>query len=153
MSYEIVDAAPELIPQIEALEKQCFSLPWTAEQLQSQLRDSMHEFLAALSPEGRVLGYVGMMAVLDEGYISNVAVGPESRRQGIADALIAGLEERCRERELRFVTLEVRDSNMPAIALYTKHGFVGTGLRKNYYERPKEDARIMTKFFESRQQI
>ena len=147
MEYTICDAAAARIPQIEHLERQCFSLPWSAEQLKSQLKDAQHEFIAALAPDGTVLGYVGMMYVLDEGYISNVAVSPEYRRQGIADALIERLCIICRGLELSFVTLEVRAGNMPAIALYEKHGFHRVGLRRNYYERPREDALIMTKFF------
>ena len=147
MDYAILDALPAHIPQIEALEAACFSLPWTAEQLQSQLKDSQHEFIAAVTPDGTVLGYVGMMFVLDEGYISNVAVGPDYRRRGIADALIERLMTLCRAHGLSFVTLEVRAGNAPAVALYTKHGFQPVGLRKNYYERPREDALLMTKFF------
>ena len=148
MEYSICDVTAAHIPQIEQLEKQCFSLPWTTELLQSQMKDAQHEFIAALAPDGTVLGYVGMMYVLDEGYISNVAVSPDYRRQGIADALITRLCEICTELELSFVTLEVRAGNAPAIALYEKHGFQRVGLRRNYYERPKEDALIMTKFFE-----
>ena len=147
MDFVIRDVESAHIPQIEALEQACFSLPWTAEALASQLKDAQHEFIAAVDAEGRVLGYVGMMFVLDEGYISNVAVGPDYRRQGIADALIDRLCELCGEHALAFVSLEVRAGNVPAIALYDKHGFERVGLRKNYYERPKEDALIMTKYF------
>ena len=147
MEYTVCDVTAAHIPQIEALERQCFSMPWTAELLQSQMKGSQHEFIAAVSPEGNVLGYVGMMYVLDEGYISNVAVSPEHRRQGIADALIDRLCKICEGLSLSFVTLEVRAGNAPAIALYEKHGFRSVGLRKNYYERPKEDALLMTKFF------
>ena len=148
MDYVICDAAPVHIPQLELLEKKCFSMPWTAAQLAGQLKDAQHEFLAALRPEDeRLLGYVGMMLVLDEGYISNVAVDPDFRRNGIADALIAHLLSLCREHALSFVTLEVRAGNVPAISLYEKHGFTRVGLRKNYYDRPKEDAILMTKFF------
>ena len=147
MAYHITDVSPAQIPQIEALEKQCFSMPWTAEMLVSQLKDAQHEFIAAVGEDGTVLGYVGMMFVLDEGYISNVAVSPAHRRQGIADALIERLDAICREHALCFVSLEVRAGNVPAIALYEKHGFARVGLRKNYYERPREDALIMTKFF------
>ena len=142
--YRIVNAAEELLPQIEQLERLCFSMPWTLEMLHSQLPDERHEFLAA-ERDGEVLGYVGMMYVLDEGYISNVAVSPAQRRQGIGDALIAELMERANKLELSFVTLEVRSSNAPAIELYKKHGFVPVGLRKNYYDLPKEDAILMTK--------
>lgn len=147
MEYTVCDVTAAHIPQIEALERQCFSMPWMAELLQSQMKGSQHEFIAAVSPEGNVLGYVGMMYVLDEGYISNVAVSPEHRRQGIADKLIDRLCKICEGLSLSFVTLEVRTGNAPAIALYEKHGFRRVGLRKNYYERPKEDALLMTKFF------
>ena len=153
MDCRIVDAGPEQIPQIEGIERECFSMPWTAEQLAGQMKDAQHEFIAAVDKDGTVFGYVGMMFVLDEGYISNVAVSPKYRRQGIADALIRRLDEICTGHGLSFVSLEVRAGNVPAIALYEKHGFARAGLRKNYYERPREDAIIMTKFFESRQEL
>ncbi len=153
MIFAIRDVLPREIPQIEALEKACFSLPWTQDQLKSQLRDRQHEFIAAVSESGTVLGYIGMMHVLDEGYISNVAVSPDRRRQGIGDALIAALIKICEALGLSFVTLEVRAGNEPAIALYEKHGFERVGLRKNYYDHPREDALLMTKTFESRQQL
>ena len=153
MEYAIRDVGPDDIPQIVEVEKRCFSLPWTAEQLAGQIKDAQHEFIAAISPDGTVLGYVGMMYVLDEGYISNVATDLPWRRQGIADALIGRLCAICEGLRLSFVSLEVRAGNVPAIALYEKHGFARAGLRKNYYERPREDAIIMTKFFESRQEL
>lgn len=139
-------AAAADIDRLEELEKECFSLPWTREQLISQLPDDMHVFLIA-ELGGMAVGYVGMMHVVDEGYISNVAVAPEYRRRGIADALIAALTVRCEALSLAFVTLEVRRGNAPAIALYEKHGFVPVGERRDYYELPREDALLMTKFF------
>ncbi len=72
MDVHICDALDTHVSQIEAIEKTCFSVPWTAEQIRSQLKDETHEFLAALDDAGRLLGYVGMMTVLDEGYIANV---------------------------------------------------------------------------------
>ncbi len=147
MEYAIRDVGPDDIPQIVEVEKRCFSLPWTAEQLAAQIKDAQHEFIAAISPDGTVLGYVGMMYVLDEGYISNVATDLPWRRQGIADALIGRLCAICEGLRLSFVSLEVRAGNAPAVALYEKHGFAPVGLRKNYYERPREDAVIMTKYF------
>lgn len=145
MEYRIVNAELRHIEQLEQIEQACFSMPWTKEQLKGQLPDSCHVFIAAESGEA-VLGYVGMMYIIDEGYISNVAVAPEHRRQGIADALIDELMGRAAALNLAFVTLEARQSNSPAIALYKKHGFVPVGVRKNYYELPKEDAVLMTKF-------
>lgn len=146
MNYEILDANEQLLVQIEKIEQSCFSCPWTLEQLRGQLKDERHEFIAAVDNSGKVLGYVGMMYVLDEGYISNVAVAGECRRQGLADALISALLDRAGRLELAFVTLEVRCGNAAAIALYTKHGFLPVGRRKNYYDLPKEDAILMTCF-------
>lgn len=143
MEFRIVDVSAEHIRQIEEIERDCFSRPWTAEQLKSQMRDEQHEFIAAVDGS-RVLGYVGLMYVLDEGYISNVAVHPDARRQGIGDTLIDALAAKAAELELAFLTLEVRESNAPAIALYAKHGFHPVGKRKNYYDAPKEDAVLMT---------
>ena len=143
MEFRIVDVSAEHIRQIEEIERDCFSRPWTAEQLKSQMRDEQHEFIAAVDGS-RVFGYVGLMSVLDEGYISNVAVHPDARRQGIGDALIDVLAAKAAELELAFLTLEVRESNAPAIALYAKHGFHPAGKRKNYYDAPKEDAVLMT---------
>ena len=143
MEIRIVDVSAEHIPQIEEIERECFSRPWTAEQLKSQMHGAQHEFVAAVDGS-RVLGYVGLMHVLDEGYISNVAVHPDARLLGIGDALIDALSAKAEELELAFLTLEVRESNTPAIALYTKHSFHPVGKRKNYYDAPKEDAVLMT---------
>ena len=100
--------------------------------------------LAAVDGAGRLLGYVGLLAVVDEGYITNVAVRPDCRRQGVASSLLGALEAQGRARELAFLTLEVRQSNAPARALYEKLGYLQAGLRSNYYENPREDAVIMT---------
>ena len=147
MDYRIIDTTQTQLEQIEKIEQQCFSCPWTLDQLRSQLSDDRHVFLAAVDAGGTVLGYVGMMFVLDEGYISNVAVAPAYRRQGVADALISALMTRAEELNLAFVTLEVRTGNEPAKSLYAKHGFVPVGRRKNYYDLPKEDAILMTRFW------
>ena len=145
MDYHILDADKRHLDTLVELEHQCFSIPWTRDQLKAELPDEHHEFLVAESGES-VLGYVGMMYVLDEGYISNVAVSPDYRRQGIASALIEALLRRAEELRLSFVTLEVRESNAPAIALYETFGFAPVGRRKGYYDAPKEDAILMTKF-------
>ncbi len=146
MDFEIVNAAPEHVADIERLEKLCFSVPWTNEQIRSQLGGDSHVFIAARSTDGTILGYVGLMYVLDEGYVSNVAVDPDCRHMGIADALICEIVSRAKALELSFVTLEVRESNAPARRLYEKHGFENVGLRKNYYDFPKENAILMTLF-------
>lgn len=145
MDYAILDAAARHLPQVERLEQRCFSVPWTEAQLRAQLPDDRHVFLVAERVD-EVLGYVGLMHVLDEGYISNVAVSPDCRRQGIGAALIAELTRRAGRLELAFLTLEARASNAPAIRLYEKMGFRQVGRRKRYYQRPEEDAVLMTLF-------
>lgn len=144
MDFKICDADAAHIPEIEKLEKECFSMPWTAEQIHSQLSDDSHVFLAALDFKGRVLGYIGLMFVLDEGYISNVAVAPDARGNGIAKALISELKQRAKSRELAFLTLEVRESNTAARTLYSACGFTPVGIRKNHYALPTEAAILMT---------
>ena len=96
--------------------------------------------------DGQAVGYVGCQTVLDEGYITNVAVSPDARRQGIARTLIEKLTAEARAAGLAFVTLEVRVSNAPAIALYEGAGFGRVGVRKNFYTAPTEDAVLMTLF-------
>ena len=143
MELRINDAREELLPQIQRIEQQSFSVPWTEAMLRIQLQPDSHVFLTAETAEG-VVGYVGMMYVLDEGYISNVAVRPDCRRQGVARALLTALEARARALLLSFLTLEVRESNAAALALYESCGYRVAGRRKNYYEKPTEDAILMT---------
>jgi len=144
MPFFVVNAEMRHLSDIAKLEKLCFSLPWNEKMILSQYPDEMHVFLVCEDELGRLCGYVGMMFVLDEGYIANVAVSPEYRRRGLADMLINELEKRAKELKLSFMTLEVRESNSAAIALYEKHGFNPVGRRKKYYELPTEDAILMT---------
>ncbi len=144
---QIRDAGTASLPRIAQIEAECFHVPLTEEQLQSLLPDDMHVMIEAVDEDGSILGYVSMMTVLDEGYINNVAVSSAARRRGIGDALIRELLRRAEERALSFVTLEVRASNAPAIGLYEKNSFRQVGIRKKYYEKPQEDAIIMTAVF------
>ena len=143
MNFTITEAREELLPQIQRIEQASFSVPWTEAMLRIQLDRNSHVFLTA-EAEGRIVGYVGLMFVLDEGYVSNVAVAEDYRRRGVADALISELVRRSRALLLSFLTLEVRESNAAAVALYEKHGFRPVGRRKGYYEKPREDALLMT---------
>ncbi|MBR6654688.1 MAG: ribosomal protein S18-alanine N-acetyltransferase [Oscillospiraceae bacterium] len=143
---ELVKLTEAHIPQMVELEKICFSMPWTADMIRSELNNPSCLYLAAVDGD-TLVGYIGVQTVLDEGYINNVAVRPEYRRRGIAAALISLLTEQAQAIGLAFMTLEVRESNAPAIALYEKLGFTTVGRRKNYYEKPREDAILMTIFF------
>ena len=100
-------------------------------------------FLHALG--GVVL--VGLLVAADEGYITNVAVDPSRRRQGVAAQLLQVFDNFARGNQLAFLTLEVRPSNTAAIALYQGFGFREVGRRRNYYDLPKEDALILTKYY------
>ena len=123
------------------IEKACFHAPWSADMLREELGKGI--FLVA-EQVGAAVGYVGCQTVLDEGYITNVAVSPACRRQGIGRALVRALVSHARSQGLTFVTLEARASNAPAIALYEGAGFRRVGVRRNFYTAPTEDAVLMT---------
>ena len=147
MSFRIVPMTAAHLPQIAALEKLCFPAdPWS-EGLFRDALDSPHTaILLAEGEDGAILGYAVLSVVLDEGNLDNIAVAPEARRQGVADALLGAITGFGRE-HLSALMLEVRASNAPAIALYEKHGFAVVGRRKNYYDAPREDAILMTLTF------
>lgn len=137
----ITEMQEKHLPALAELEKQCFHAPWSEKMLREELGGGI--FLVA-EQDGEVQGYVGCQTVLDEGYITNVAVSPDFRRRGAARRLIAELIARAKEKGLAFVTLEVRESNAPAIALYVGAGFAPVGTRKNFYSNPAENALLMT---------
>ena len=149
MSVKIVPMTADHLEELEKLERICFSRPWSRKMLAEELENQCAAFLVAEdSVSGRVLGYAGLMVVADEGYITNVAVFPEYRRQGIAAQILQVFVQFAEANRL-FLTLEVRPSNAAAIALYQGFGFEEVGRRKNYYDLPKEDALILTKYFET----
>lgn len=150
MSVKIVPMTADHLEELEKLERICFSRPWSRKMLAEELENQCAAFLVAEdSVSGRVLGYAGLMVVADEGYITNVAVFPEYRRQGIAAQILQVFLQFAAANHLAFLTLEVRPSNAAAIALYQGFGFEEVGRRKNYYDLPKEDALILTKYFET----
>ena len=131
---------------VEALEKSCFSHPWLRQSLESELENEQSLFYAAVG-DGRVVGYIGMSFVLDEGHIYNVAVDEDHRKKGIGSALIRTLVTYCKKEGFAFLTLEVRESNTAARSLYQHFGFIKVGERKNYYSDPTENAVLMTLYF------
>ncbi len=137
----------EHVSQVAALEKRCFSDPWSENSVASELENPLSFWLVA-EEEGQILGYVGSQTVLDETDMMNIAVHPDYRRKGIANRLITELIDGLKRRGSRMLTLEVRASNLAAIALYSSYGFQQIGLRKNYYRNPKEDALILRKEWE-----
>ena len=148
MNVRIVPMTADHLDEVAELERICFSVPWSRNMLAEELDNLLSAFLVALDDSGKVVGYAGVQVILDEGYITNVAVRPECRRQGIAAKLLQVFLDFARANQLAFLTLEVRASNYDASALYGSRGFRSVGRRKNYYEHPKEDAIIMTLEFD-----
>lgn len=149
MHVRVVPMTADHLDEVAELERICFPDPWSRNMLAEELDNALSAFLVALDDEGRVAGYAGLQVVLDEGTITNVAVRPEYRRQGVAHQLLQVFLNFAQGHRLAFLTLEVRASNYGAIALYGELGFRSVGRRKNYYEHPREDALIMTKEFDN----
>lgn len=144
---EIVKMEQNHTEQIAALEKQCFSDPWSINSINYELTNPLALWLVAVDGD-RVAGYVGSQSVLGESDMMNLAVAPEYRRRGLGEQLVNALVKWLCESGNRCLTLEVRVSNESAIALYSKNGFVQVGRRPNYYRNPKEDALILRKEWE-----
>ena len=138
-NMESIHVAP-----VAALEKLCFSEPWSENSVAGELSNPLSLWLVAVDGE-HLAGYVGSQSVLGESDMMNIAVDPNYRRQGVAAALIEALVASLKVNGNHCLTLEVRASNVPAIALYEKLGFAQVGRRPNYYRIPKEGALILRK--------
>jgi ribosomal-protein-alanine N-acetyltransferase len=125
------------------LERACFSDPWSEDAIRDSITNPLYTFLVAREG-GRTVGYVGAYTVVGEMQITNVAVSPAARRQGVGNRLIGELVRQASEQQARLITLEVRASNRPAIALYEKLGFTEVGVRRGFYSHPTEDGILMT---------
>ena len=140
----IVEMNEVHVTQVAELEKRCFPDPWSERSIASELSNQLALWLVA-EDNGVVTGYIGSQTVPDESDMMNVAVHPDYRRRGIAEALVNTLCDALKKRGSVSLTLEVRASNEPAKALYEKLGFEQVGRRPNYYRNPKEDALILKK--------
>lgn len=129
------------IPEVAAIEATVFSMPWSEQGFEDALKQDT--IFVVARQEARIVGYCGMYCSFEEGEITNVAVSPEVQKQGIGKKIISGLLEAAKEKSISRVVLEVRVSNLPAIKLYEGFGFEKIGIRKGFYERPREDADIM----------
>ena len=147
IKFEIREAAESDVPALTELAGRCFAVPWTRRQIYNAVTGENSRILAAETENGVICGMLAVSWVLDEGSVDDVAAGPEFRRNGIARALLCEADALAGRLGLSFLTLEVRAGNEPAIALYDKCGYETVGRRPGYYERPREDAVIMTKNF------
>ncbi len=135
---------PSHVAQLAELEGLCFCDPWNEASVAGELDNPLSLWLVALEG-GRVAGYVGSQTVIDESDMMNIAVHPDFRRRGIAEALVNALVEGLKGKGSLRLSLEVRASNAPAQALYQKLGFSQVGRRPRYYRNPREDALILRK--------
>ena len=145
-NISILKITKEDVQAVALLEKECFSSPWSETSLLESLENETSVFLCAKT-DGKIVGYIGASVVLDEAYVSDIAVAKNERRKGIGEKLLEECEKICREKGCSFLSLEVRKSNEAAKALYEKRAFCVLGERKNFYSDPRENALIMTKYF------
>ena len=141
---KIENMTADHVAAVARLEAVCFADPWSERSVASEVNNPLSLWLVALEGDC-VVGYIGSQTVLDESDMMNVAVHPDHRRRGVAEALVLALCEALKQRGSGCLTLEVRASNEPAKALYEKLGFEQVGRRPNYYRNPKEDALILRK--------
>lgn len=143
----IAPALPDDAEELARLEAACFVHPRSKDALHAEISQPERYCLLTAKRDGALEGYVGLEHVLDEGYITDVAVFPDCRRQGTARALLRALERHGREAlGLSFLTLEVRPSNIAAVALYRTEGYAEAGCRRDFYTDPREDALLMTRY-------
>jgi ribosomal-protein-alanine N-acetyltransferase len=131
------------LDEVAQIEKICFSTPWSRALFEGALHDTNSAWFIA-EADGFVTGYAGLLDIAGEGHVLNIAVSPEYRRLGIGKRLMESLLARARDRQMELVTLEVRESGSAARTLYEKLGFKIAGRRPGYYEKPEEDAILMT---------
>ena len=147
MNYQLVPMDKSHLREVAELDKELFSRPWSQDSWESELYDTTVSMVVAETEEGHVLGYGVLGVILDEGCLEKIATRPQYQRQGIAQAIL-GSFLRYGQEHLAFLTLEVREDNASALALYEKNGFVQVGRRKNYYSEVHRDAILMTREFE-----
>ena len=116
---------------------------WSKDSFMAELSNELAHYYSAFNDEGKLIAYCGTWQILEEAHITNIAVSPEYRRKHIGEALLKTAVDNCYKNMVKFITLEVRVSNTPAIALYEKYGFKSLGVRKGYYQDNNEDALIM----------
>lgn len=135
------------LPEVYMIETRCFTSPWSVGSFRYELGHRQSILKVAVLNE-KIVGYVCIRCMLDTAHILNLAVLPELRRRGIGSSLLQSALEELRQLrpDVESLTLEVRESNTPAIKLYEKFGFTITGRRRGYYQMPEEDALILSCF-------
>jgi len=143
--FSILPLQLEHIDGVLEVDSRSFSIPWSRSSFEAEaVRNDFARYIVAVD-RGKVVGYAGVWIIAGEGQITNIAVHPDSRGKGIACKMLEALIDICIRESVSDMTLEVRKSNLAAINLYKKYGFVEEGIRKQFYADNKEDALIMWK--------
>lgn len=116
---------------------------WSKESFYNELDNNLANYYCAVDSQNSVIGYAGCWHIFEEAHITTLSVHPEHRKIGVAQSLLFTLIDDCYKNKIKYITLEVRESNIPAISLYEKNGFKSIGMRKNYYQDNNENALIM----------
>ena len=147
MQWRIREAVPADVPNILAIERQAFSISWNEESILGWIRgENRCYYLAEEAEFGVLLGYLGVFFVAGEGEIASVAVGAPFRKYGVGKSLFRHLKGICRRDRVGSLFLEVREKNVPALALYESEGFERVGFRRGYYPDTGEGAVLMKTF-------
>ena len=141
-SFLISPLQPSHLEEVAEIERLCFAEPWSQQALTFLLQDT-NLGVVALNEQNKPIGYGGLLTVLDEGQITNIAVHPDFRGMGVGKTILEKLIFESENRGIREISLEVRQSNLPAKALYQSHGFEIAGVRKGFYRNPTEDGLVM----------
>ena len=140
---KIINMDDDAVKDIRAIEKECFSAPWTMADIRAELKNETAHFITAKIND-KIIGYIGVHEVAGEAYIANIAVSEKYRGYGVASRLLNVAESGAKKRGCEFISLEVRKSNEKAISLSERRGYEVAGERKNFYTKPDEDGLIMT---------
>ncbi len=116
---------------------------WSRESFVHEIENNLAKYYVAKGENGQIFGYLGAWIIIDEAHITTLAVDPAHKRKKVAQSLMNCFIEDCYKNMVKYITLEVRVSNEPAINLYKKFGFNSLGTRKGYYQDNNEDALIM----------
>ena len=133
------------LERVTAIETASFTTPWKSATFRTLLGRSGAVLRVLETPDAPVAGYAVLWCILDQGELANIAIAPELRDRGLGSYLLDRMTGEARSRGVESLYLEVRVSNFRARAMYGSRGFEEIGVRRDYYEKPREDARILVK--------
>lgn len=161
----ITNMSADDVSDVVAIEAEAYGEHhWSKSAFYDEMNNNLAKYYCAKNTEGKIIGYAGTWHIIDEGHITTIAVSSEYKRKHVGEALIVKILEDCYSAGIKYLTLEVRESNTPAINLYKKYGFSSLGTRKGYYQDNDENALIMwtenifydkfkTKFIENKEKL